>query len=78
MEYSTLWFSPKQRAPFILSVLTPNTFGSISTNRLSNGQTSYTLTLSVGSLSLNQLAINGVQYPGSVKLTAGQSVKWSG
>jgi non-lysosomal glucosylceramidase len=73
-----LLFSPKQRPPFMLPVLIPNTFGSISANPLSNGQTSYTLTLSVGNLSLNQLAINGVQYPGSVKLTAGQSVEWSG
>jgi hypothetical protein len=27
---------------------------------------------------LNQLAINNVKYPGSVKLIAGQSVQWSG
>jgi non-lysosomal glucosylceramidase len=73
-----LLFAPKIRSPFILPVLIPNTFGSISASPLSNGQTSYTLSLTVGNLALNQLAINDVQYPGSVKLTAGQSVHWSG
>jgi non-lysosomal glucosylceramidase len=73
-----LLFSPKLQAPYTLPVLIPNTFGSINATVLSNGQTSYTLTLTIGSLSLNQLAINNVKYPGSVKLIAGQSVQWSG
>jgi non-lysosomal glucosylceramidase len=73
-----LLFAPKIRSPFILPVLIPNTFGSISASPLSNGQTSYTLSLTVGNLALNQLAINGVQYPGSVNLTPGQSVHWRG
>jgi non-lysosomal glucosylceramidase len=73
-----LLFSPKLRAPFSLPVLIPTVFGSISATPLSNDQTSYTLTLAVGNLTLNQLAVNNVNYPGSVKLTAGQSVQWSG
>jgi len=73
-----LSFAPKLRAPFILPVLIPNTLGSISASRVSNGETSYTLSLIVGNLSLNQLAVNDVKYPGSVKITAGQSVQWSG
>jgi hypothetical protein len=73
-----LLFSPKLRSPFILPVLIPNTLGSISAISPSNGQTSYTLTLIVGNLSLNQLAIDNVKYPGSVRLTAGQLVQWSG
>jgi hypothetical protein len=68
LSTGVLSFEPKLRAPFILPVLIPNTFGSISASPLSNGQTSYTLTLS----------INDVKYPGSVKITAGQSVQWSG
>jgi hypothetical protein len=73
-----LSFAPKLRAPFILPVLIPNTLGSISASRVSNGETFYTLSLIVGNLSLNQLAVNDVKYPGSVKITAGQSVQWSG
>jgi non-lysosomal glucosylceramidase len=73
-----LEFSPKLQPPFTLPVLIPNTFGSISATPLSNGQTSYTLTLVIGNLSLNELAINNVKYPGSVKITAGESVHWSG
>jgi non-lysosomal glucosylceramidase len=78
LSTGVLSFEPKIQPPFVLPLLIPNTFGSISASALSNGETSYTLTLSVGNLSLNQLAINGVKYPGSVKLTAGQSVQWSG
>ena len=73
-----LSFSPKLRSPFILPVLIPNIFGSISSTPLSNGQSTYTLTLTVGKLSLNLLAVNTVKYPGSVNLTAGQSVQWTG
>jgi non-lysosomal glucosylceramidase len=78
LSKGVLLFSPKLQPPFILPVLIPNTFGSISATPLSNGQTSYTLALAVGNLTLNQLAIDNVKYPGSVKLTAGQSVQWSG
>jgi hypothetical protein len=73
-----LLFSPKLRAPYTLPILIPNTFGSISAIPLSDDQSSFTLTLTIGSLSLNELAINNVKYPGSVKLIAGQSVQWSG
>ncbi|CAF4796443.1 unnamed protein product [Rotaria sp. Silwood1] len=73
-----LLFSPKLRSPFILPVLIPNTLGSISSTPLLNGQTSYTFALAIGNLSLNILAINNVKYPGSIHLTAGQSVQWIG
>jgi len=78
LSKGVLQFSPKLQPPFTLPVLIPNTFGSISATPLSNGQTSYTLTLVIGNLSLNELAINNVKYPGSVKITAGESVHWSG
>jgi hypothetical protein len=78
LSKGVLLFSPKLRTPYTLPVLIPNTFGSINATQLSNGQTSYTFTLTIGSLSLNQLAINNVKYPGSVNLVAGQSVQWSG
>jgi non-lysosomal glucosylceramidase len=73
-----LTFSPKLRSPFILPVLIPNTFGSISATPIANDQSSYTLTLLIGNLTLTELSINNVQYPGSVNLTAGQSIQWSG
>ena len=73
-----LLFAPKIRSPFLLPFLIPNTLGSISASPLTNGQTSYTLKLAVGNLSLTQLAVDNVQYPGSVQLSAGQSVEWSG
>ncbi|CAF2079577.1 unnamed protein product [Rotaria magnacalcarata] len=73
-----LLFSPKLRSPFTLPALIPNTLGSISATPLLNGQSSYTFSLTVGSLSLNILAINNVKYPGSINLTAGQSVQWIG
>ncbi|CAF3641209.1 unnamed protein product [Rotaria socialis] len=73
-----LLFSPKLRPPFILPALIPNTLGSISATPLLNGQSSYTFSLTIGSLSLNILAINNVKHPGSVNLTAGQSVQWIG
>ncbi|CAF5059806.1 unnamed protein product, partial [Rotaria sp. Silwood1] len=73
-----LLFSPKLQSPFLLPVLIPNTFGSISATPLLNGQSSYTFTLAIGNLSLNILAINNVKYPGSIHLTAGQSVQWIG
>jgi non-lysosomal glucosylceramidase len=78
LSKGVLLFSPKLRAPYTLPVLIPNTFGSISATPLSDDQSSYTLTLTVGSLSLTQLAIDNVKYPGSVNLVAGQSVQWSG
>ena len=74
----TLLFSPKLRPPFTLPVLIPKIFGSISATLLPNGKSSYTLTLAIGNLSLNLLAVNNVKYPGSVHLTAGQSVQWIG
>jgi non-lysosomal glucosylceramidase len=73
-----LSFSPKLRSPFILPVLIPNVFGSISSTPLLNGQSTYTFTLTVGKLSLNVLAVDSVRYSGSVNLTAGQSVQWTG
>jgi hypothetical protein len=77
LSTGVLSFAPKLRAPFVLPLLIPNTLGWISATPISNGQTSYTLALSVGNLSLNQLSINDVKYPGSVKIAAGQSVQWS-
>jgi non-lysosomal glucosylceramidase len=73
-----LSFSPKLRSPFILPVLIPNVFGSISSTPLLNGQSTYTFTLTVGKLSLNVLAVDSVRYSGSVNVTAGQSVQWTG
>lgn len=73
-----LSFKPKLQAPFVLPVLIPNTLGSISATPLSNSQISYTLSLISGNLSLKQLSINNVNYPGSVQITAGKSVQWSG
>ncbi|CAF4683967.1 unnamed protein product [Rotaria sp. Silwood2] len=73
-----LLFSPKLRSPFILPVLIPNILGSISATPTLNSQSSYTFTLAIGNLSLNLLAINNVKYPGSIHLTAGQSVQWIG
>jgi hypothetical protein len=73
-----LSFEPKLKAPYVLPLLIPNTHGWISATPVSNGQTSYTLTLITGNLSLNELSVSDVKYPGSVKITAGQSVQWSG
>jgi hypothetical protein len=73
-----LTFAPKLRSPFILPILIPNTFGSISATPMVNGQSSYTLTLFMGDLSLGELSVNNIQYPGSVNITAGQTVQWSG
>jgi len=73
-----LSFSPKIPTPFVLPVLIPKTLGSISGTQLANGQTSYSLTLSLGSLSLNELSVNDVKYPGSVTISAGQTIHWSG
>jgi non-lysosomal glucosylceramidase len=78
LNKGVLLFSPKLRSPFILPVLIPTIFGSISAIPLSSGQSTYTLTLIVGNLTLNQLAVNNVTYPGSVHLTAGQSIEWTG
>ncbi|CAF0731261.1 unnamed protein product [Adineta steineri] len=73
-----LLFSPKLRSPFILPVLIPNIFGTISSTPLLNGQSTYTFTLTIGKLSLNTLAINNAKYPSTVNLIAGQSIQWSG
>jgi hypothetical protein len=78
LSKGVLLFSPRLPSPFNLPVLIPNVFGSINSMPLSNGQSSYTLTLSIGNLSLKTLAINNVEYPGSVNITAGQSVHWTG
>ena len=78
LSKGVLLFSPKIRSPYVLPFLIPKIFGSISASPMSNGETSYTLRLAVGNLSLTQLAVDGVQYPGSVTLVAGQSVQWSG
>jgi hypothetical protein len=53
-------FSPKLRSPFILPILIPNTFGSISATSIADGQSSYILTLLIGNLSLNELSVNDV------------------
>ena len=73
-----LTFSPKLRPPYTLPVLIPNTFGSISATPAPLGQTSFTLTLTIGSLTLNTLAVNNISYPSPVHLSAGQSVNWIG
>lgn len=73
-----LKFSPKRRTPFMLPVLIPNILGTISSTSTSDGRTQYSLSLSVGSLSLNTLAIDEVTYPGKVNLSAGQTISWLG
>jgi len=73
-----LTFTPKVRSPFILPVLLPNTFGSIGTTRSTTDQKLiFTFTLIIGNLNLGELSVNNIQYPGTVNLTAGQSVQWN-
>ena len=78
LSKGVLTFAPKLRSPFILPVLIPNVLGSISATPDSEGQTSYTLTVSLGTLTLDILAVDDVPYPGVVRLSAGQSVSWTG
>ena len=78
LSKGVLTFAPKIRSPFILPVLIPNILGSISATPSSQGETSYTLSISVGTVAINTLAVDGVQYPGSVSLSPGQSVSWTG
>ena len=78
LSKGVLLFAPKIRAPFSLPVLLPKILGSVSGVPQESGKIAYTLTLSLGSLSLNELSVNGVQYPGNVSILAGQSVQWLG
>ncbi|UJR11626.1 hypothetical protein I4U23_015807 [Adineta vaga] len=72
-----LTFSPKLSIPYRIPVLIPKTLGSLSVISMSNGQRSFTFTLSIGNLSLNVLSVDNSTYPGSVDLKAGQSVHWT-
>ncbi|CAF1672410.1 unnamed protein product [Adineta ricciae] len=78
LSNGTLTFSPALSVPYTLPVLIPNLFGSLSVIASSNDNRLFTLSLSIGNLSLNTLAVYNVVYPGSVHLTAGQSVQWAG
>ena len=78
LSNGTLTFSPVLSIPYALPVLIPNIFGSLSVISSLNDNRLFTLSLSIGSLSLNTLAVYNVVYPGSVHLTAGQSVQWVG
>lgn len=78
LSQKSLFFSPKVKAPYTLPVLIPKIFASLTASSISAEQSLYTFTLLIGNLSLDVLAVNDVNYPGTVNLVAGQSVHWIG
>jgi len=69
---ASLTFSPKIAAPYQFPVLIPKVFGFIRTSQ----DGTHTLQLLMGSLELDNLAVNDDAYPSRVSLQAGQSVSW--
>eukprot|EP01052_Picozoa_sp_SAG31_P039038 SAG31_NODE_5329_length_2608_cov_1.073735_2_plen_95_part_00 len=75
LHKGSLTFAPKVQPPFTLPVFMPGVLGTLSANG-----TSYTIKLTVGSLELATLAVDGHAAPndsGKVKLVPGKQLTWS-
>lgn len=73
MTKASLTFAPRLKAPFSLPVMLPGVVGIVSSPSV--GQ--YELALTVGSLTLQVLAVNGSVYPHpTVTVTPGVPASW--
>ena len=71
----TLIFAPKLTAPYTLPILLPGVLGSLSSEAVGH----YSIILTVGSLTLDALSVDGIRAPGStINLAVGNPpVVWS-
>ena len=73
MTVATLTFAPRLTAPYSLPVLLPGVVGTVSSPAAGH----YELALTVGSLALNHLAVNGAAYPHPVTVTPAAPASWT-